>query len=1032
MIAYFVRHPTAGNLLMLIAVAVGWLAVSDLLRESMPALRPDEVEVRVVHPGSTALEVEEGICRPLEEALAGVSYVEEVRAEAREGRGTVTCVMVERGDFARFQADIQREVDALTTLPDDAEEPIVEALGLEDRVLAIHVTAETSARSLKAYCEDLEARLRRLPEVSLVEVQGFGDHQLRIELRREALARYNLGPADVAAVLRSQSVDLPAGTVTTRDREVLVRFVERRRAPDELEDLVIHASSGGAEVRLGELGRVVDLFEDPWERIEHEGLRAGRLVVSKTRAEDSLRVKDAVATFVADERQRVPPGVRLHVTEDSSTVLRGQIGMVVTNGWQGMILVAVSLWMFFTFRLAGWVVMGLPASILGACIFMPQLGLSINMLTLIGFLLALGLLMDDAIVIAENIATHRRRGKSGVQAAIDGTSEVKIGVFASFLTTICVLGPLASISGDSGQHLRVIPIVLILVMAVSLVEAFFILPGHLGHALHHDDPGAAGPVRRAIDGALALVRERVVGRLVDLTLAYRYLFAGAVVASLLAMLGLLVSGRVPFRAMPELEGDTVVARILLPQGTPLEATSRVVDRVLDGMRVMDEEWSRPLGGGERLVQTWSVRYGENADAYERGAHVATVSVDLLTAEEREGSLDDFLRTWREASGELADVVSVIFASPGQKKAFELRFQGEDLERLAAATEDARAWLTRFDGTKNLLADLRPSKPELVVSMLPGSYGFGLSADSVARQVSAAFQGSTVDELQVGPETYDVEVRNAPSARDSVADLESLRIPLPDGSQVMLPAVAHIDEARGWGRIVRIDGRRTVTVRGDVDVTRGNATKIRQAFDGEYLPRLDERFPGVDVSHAGEAKDSAETGRSMAMGMLMGLLGVFVLLSFQFKSYVEPLVVMAAIPLSLVGVIGGHWLIGFPFTLPSLLGFISLAGIVVNDSILLVEFIKLARKEGRDIPSAAAEASRARFRAVLLTSSTTIAGLLPLLAEGSLQAQIIKGLVISVSFGLMASTVLVLFVVPCLYSILGDLGLATAVREGEAH
>ena len=749
----------------------------------------------------------------------------------------------------------------------------------------------------------------------------------------------------------------------------------------------------GAEVRLGELGEVVEVFDDPWDQVEHEGVRAGRLVIKKTSAEDSLEITDAVVAFVEQERQRVPPGVELFITEDSSQVLRGQIALVVTNGWQGMILVALSLWLFFTLRLAWWVVMGVPVSVLGACLLMPELGLTINMLTLIGFLLALGLLMDDAIVIAENIATHRNEGKSAMQAAIDGTSEVKVGVISSFFTTVCVLGPLAMISGDSGQRLRVIPIVLITVMAVSLIEAFFILPGHLGHALHGSDPSSPGRFRRTFDGGMDFVRETLVGKTVDLALRWRYVTVSLVLGGLLACLGLLSSGRIPSRAMPDLQGDTIVAKVLMTQGTPLERTRSVVEQVVGGLHAMNAEWTPEQPGGEPLLVTWSVRYGQNSEAFETGSHVATISADLRTVEERNGSTDEFLATWKERTGPVADAVSVVFTTPGVgdgPKPIELRFGGEDLAELDRVATEVATWLARYDGTRNLLTDLRPGKPELLVSLLPGAFGLGLDAESISRQVTAAFRGSTVDELQIGPETVEVQVRFAPASRASKADLDQLRVPLKDGTLVPLQAIARVEEGRGYGRIVRIDGARTVTVRGDVDYSRGNATQILGAFHDELLPELDERHPTIQVSAAGEAKDTAQTQASMGAAMLMGLLGVFALLSFQFRSYVEPFVVMAAIPLSLIGVILGHLLLDFPFTLPSILGFISLAGIVVNDSILLVEFVRKARREGADVLAAASQASRARFRAVLLTSSTTVAGLLPLLLETSLQAQILKG------------------------------------------
>ena len=1024
MIRLFARHPTAGNLLMMAFLALGWMALSGVRSETLPEVAPSKVEVAVVYAGASTADVEEAICRPLEEALIGVSFLEELVADAREGRGVVTATMVEGADFDTFRTDVQSEVDGLSTLPEAAEEPVVTALGLETPVLSLLVTGSSTPQGLKSYCEDLEARLRRLPEVSLVELKGFGDHQLRVELDADALARFDLGPGDVAQALQAQSLDQPAGTVEAAERDVLVRFTERRRTPEELGDVVVRAGEGGAEIPVRELGRVVDLFDDPHDAVEVDGQRAGRLVVSKTRNEDSLSISDAVKAFVERERERAPRGVELRTTEDASTVLRGQIDMVVTNGWQGMILVALTLWAFFTFKLAFWVVLGLPVSILGACFFLPPLGLTVNMLSMIGLLLAIGLLMDDAIVIAENVAT-KRKTMSGMEAAIQGTDQVKVGVFSSFLTTICVLGPLTFLTGNIGQMLRVVPLVLILVMAVSLVEAFWILPGHLGHALHDDPDAKQSRVRRAFDAFFDWLRERVVGRAVDVCLRFRYLFVGAVVALLVVAVGLIAGGRVPFVAMPELEGDTISARVLLPQGTPLERTRDVVDQLLEGLDAMDAEWTPQQPAGEPLVQGASVRFGQNSDAYESGAHLATVSVDLRTAEERTGRVDDYLASWRRATGTVADVVHLGFvgSSSGQDgKPIEVRLVGEDLDELYAASTELTDYLRTFDGVRNLLSDLRVGKPEERLTMLEGARGLGLDARSIADSVSAAVAGRKVDELQLGPEQVEVEVRLAPRDRDDLDDLSGLRIPLPSGGTAPLSSVARLESDRGWARIARVDARRTVTVRGDLDRARGNSAEILATMQREFVPGLLERHPGLELSLDGESANSAETQGSMATLMLVGLLGVFVLLSFQFGSYTEPLVVMAAIPLSLVGVLFGHWLLDFPFTLPSMLGFISLSGVVVNDSILLVEFLRIARREGISVLAAASRASRARFRAVLLTSSTTIAGLLPLLAETSLQAQIVRGLVISVAFGLLAATVLVLVVVPCLYTILGDLGL----------
>lgn len=1033
MIAFFARHPTAANLLMLVFLAAGLLSVGKLRRETFPDFRPTEVEIRVAHPGATAEEVEESVCQRLEDAFDGVRFVEELRSDARQGLGIVTVEMQSRGDYQAFKDEIDTAVAAIDDLPAGTEDPIVTQLHTTDHVVSLLVTGPMSLADLKTYSEDLKERLQQQPEISLVRIQGFSDRQFRIELSEDALDSYGLNAGEVAEIVRRQSVNLPAGTVEAEDTEITIRFVEERRSPQELEDLVILAGRGGAEVRLRDIGRVVDRFEWDEEQVLFGNRRAALLTVEMTNDQDVIRRAAAVADFVEQERRRHPQ-LDFELTEDNSILVKDRLGLLVVNGWQGMLLVFLTLWLFFNVRLSFWVVMSLPVSFLGAFFLMPYLGLTLNMMTMVGLLLALGILMDDGIVVAENIAAHRARGKSAMDAAVDGVHEVKAGVFSSFITTVCVLGPLALLEGDIGSVLEVVPLTLILVLVVSLVEAFCILPAHLGHAVMHYDPNQTNRFRRSFDRLIDWVREELLGRSVDVLLRWRYPWVGTVLALFLVSIGLIAGGVIKFQAFPDLDGDVIQARLVLPQGTPLARSQQVVRQITDGLARVDERFTPLQPDGQHLVKTVYVRFNQNPDAFENGPHVATVTADLLTAERRNARLDDVFAAWREEVGHPADIVNLAFTEPGfgpQGRSIEIRLQGSDLPGLKAAATEMKQWLSGFAGVSNLSDDLRPGRQELHVRLREGAVGLGLDAENMARQLRSAFQGVTADEIQVGSESYEIDVRLMHADRDSLADFESFYFNLPGGERVPLSAVAEVETDRGWSRIARVGGIRTVTLRGDVDAKRANTMNLIEEMKRTLLPQYETKYPGVAVSFEGEPKEGATTRKSILRGMLIGLLGVFILLSFQFRSYLEPLTVMMAIPLAMIGVVAGHLIMGIQLSMPSILGFVSLAGIVVNDSILLVLFLKMRRQEGADVVESARLASRQRFRAIVLTSLTTIAGLSPLLAERSLQAQTLIPLATSIAFGLMASTVLVLLVIPSLYLILADVGLVEDVGGKDA-
>jgi HAE1 family hydrophobic/amphiphilic exporter-1 len=1037
-IRYFAGHPTAANLLMLLMIAAGLIALPTLRRETFPDFSVDVVEVRVVYPGASAEEVEEAICQRIEDAVDRLTNVEEIRCEAREGLASAAVEMRPGQDVDRFLVDVKTEIEAIDDFPDAVETTTIRQINITDPVVSIAIAGPMSAPDLKVHAEQIKARLVRLPEVSQVAVQGFSDRQIRIALDDFALRQHGLSVTDIAEVVSRQSVDLPAGTVETQDRDVLVRFADQRRSVQAFEDLVVIGGERGAELRLGDLAEITDMFELDEQRILLNGERAALLEVTKTKDQDTLTVMAAVKRFVEREQATAPPGVTFALTRDVASIVEDRLTMLLSNGTQGIVLVFLVLWLFFSFRFSFWVAMGLPASFLGALFGIWVIGYSIDMLTMVALLIAVGLLMDDAIVIAENVARHLQLGKTRLEAAVDGTREVAMGVIASFVTSVCVFAPLAFLEGDIGKVLKVVPVVLIIVLSVSLLEAFLILPHHLAHAMVRGEPSR---FRKAFDRRFGAIRDQVLGRLVDAAVRWRYLTIGLVLMLFLVSLAMVAGGTLKFRAFPDLDGDTVEARILLPAGTPLADTEAVVARVVAGLEEVDaaltpDQSPGPDGAPRQLVRNVLVQYNTNADAFEAGPHVATVTADLLTAEVRDAPVDEIFRLWRETVGTLPDVISLTFKEPQVGPAglpIEIRLQGDDLVALKAASQDLQGWLASFAGVTDLMDDLRPGKPEVQLRLRQGAFGLGLDATEIARQLRAAYYGSTADEIQVGPENFEIDVRLGAAAQRSLGDLDDFAVALPGGRRVPLAAVAEVETGRGVARIARVDGRRTVTLRGEVDNRITNLNQILAQTSQAFLPELLARYPGVSVSLEGEAEQQEKTGASLQRGFLLGLLGIFLLLSFQFRSYIEPVIVMVAIPLAAIGVIWGHIAMGLDLTMPSMLGAASLAGVVVNDSILLVAFVKLGRRSGAadDVVAAVSRAARHRFRPVLLTSLTTVAGLLPLLFERSLQAQVLVPLVTSLAFGLMASTALVLIVVPTLYAILNDLGLTTLAREERA-
>lgn len=1024
MIAWFADHPTAANLLMAAIMILGLTAAPGLKRETFPELEHNQVEVRIPYRGATPAEVEDAVCRRLEDALEGITALEELRCDAREGIGTATALMREGADMTRFLDDVKSEVDAIDDFPDQIEPPVITELGRTEPVVSIAVTGPEDPLALKAYAEALKDRLLALGQVAEVTVNGFSDHHIRVEIPAWRLRQYGLSADQVAEALRRHSVGSPAGRLEGGPEDLLLRFDDQRKSAEAFHDLVVLSGATGAAIRLGEIAEISDRFDRDEEVILFNGRRAAVLDIAKTRAQDTLVVLDRVREFVATERARAPRGITLALTQDRASIVQDRLDLLLRNGAQGLLMVFLVLWLFFGLRYSLWVALGLPVSFLGALFLLPLVGITINMISMVGLLIGIGLLMDDAIVIAENIAAGMARGEPPMRAAIAGARRVLPGILSSFATTLLIFGSLAFITGEIGQVLRVMPIVLILVISVSLLEAFFILPNHLGHSAPRGNQGVPAGFRAGFERGFAWFREHSFGPLLDRAVDYRYLTLGLILMLLILALAMPAGGKLKFVPFPDLDGDLIEARVLLPQGTPLARTREIVDRLTAALERVNQRFKPRQPEQQDLVRNRTVIFGQNPDAYENGPHVARVVADLLSAELRDAPLDEFRNAWRQETGELADVIAIKFTEPTQGpggRAIDLRLLGYDLDRLKAASTELRNWLQGFAGVFDLSDDLRPGKREYRLRLKPGAGVLGLDAKAVADQVRGAFQGIKVDEFPVGPESYEVNLRLIAADRIGPESLEDFTIIGRDGALVPLSVVADLQEIRGWARIHRIDGQRAVSIQGDLDRNQANAQELLALTAAEFIPGLLTRYPDLRFEVEGQGKEAAETSQSIGRNVLLGLIGVYMLLALQFRGYLAPITVMLVIPTALIGVVFGHLALGLDLTLPSIVGMASLFGVVVNDSILLVYFIRAARAQGIPVPQAAKQAGRERFRPILLTSISTVAGLLPLLLEKSLQAQILIPLAVSLAFGLATATIAALFLVPAVYAILDDLG-----------
>lgn len=1031
-------HRVAANLLMAIIAIGGLLAALSVKQEVFPEMPQDVVQVSLPYPGASPTDVEQGVILVVEEAVRGIDGVKRVTSSAFEGGGTVSAELLLDADPDRVLSDIKNQVNRIQSFPLEAEKPTVSIGQNRREVISLVISGDQDLRTLHSIAEQARSELLNGGEVTLVEVNGVRPLEVSIEVSREALESYDLTLGQVANQVRAASVELPGGRVDTSEGQLLVRVSDRRLRASEFENIIVRGTAQGHEVRLGDVARVTDGYADTDQAVYYNGKRAVFVTALRTGDETPTGVADAVKAYAKVLEENVPANITISISRDDSEMLRGRIDLLSRNAMGGLILVLLTLGLFLHRRLAFWVAVGIPVSFLGAFLAMGPFDASINMVTLFAFILTLGMVVDDAIVVGENIYEKIESGMGRMQAAIVGAREMAVPVTFSILTTVAAFAPLFFIPGFMGKIFKLIPVVVISVLAVSLIESFFILPAHLGHgkngkfflprSVRRILAKLTGPIDRlqaAVSRGLDRFGKNIYRPLLAFVVQWRHLTLAVGIATLILVGGAVKSGLVPFTFFPSIEGDYVQAAARLPFGAPLERTEAVgeaLQRAAD--QVAEESGVTGLVRGlYKTVGEGPVGRGPHGGNTPTGSHLATIDVQLLPSDERELSSEDFAQRWREALPPLPGVEALTIigrGGPSAGKVVDLQLTHRDTAVLADASADLENQLRGFPTLTNVENTYAAGMPQLDFALRSEASAVGLTSHELARSLRASFFGAEVLREQRGRNEVKVMVRLPEEERRSEGDIESLLVATPTGGYVPVSYVADVHRGRAPSEIKREEGQRVVNVGAGLAQSGASPQKILETVRGSVLPALKAKYPGLGVSFVGQQREQLETMGALSKGFGMALFAIFALLAIPFRSYAQPLIVMSAIPFGVVGAVIGHVILGYPVSMISVLGIIALSGVVVNDSLVLIDSVnRFRREEGMSAYDAVLLGGVRRLRPILLTSLTTFFGLLPMMFETSMQARFLIPMAISLGFGALFVTAIVLLLVPALYVLVDD-------------
>ena len=1087
-IEWMARNYVASTLLMLFFALGGLILAFNVKQEVFPEIALDRVVITVSYPGASPDEVEEGIILKIEENISSIDGIKEINATASEGMATVSAVVDTGADPDQVLQDIKSEVDRITTFPLDAEKPVISKALIRNEVISVVVYGRASELTLRQWAEAIRDDLLALPGITQVELLGVRPYEISIEIPEEMLRRHQLTLEGVATTVRRASQDIPGGAIKTEGGEILLRTKERRYFGPEYADIVVKAAADGTLLRLGEIATIIDGFEDIDLISRFNGQPAAMVQIFRVGEQKPSEIADTVREYVAQRRPGLPaaagdpapgawgtsadgPMIDLALWNDNSEVLQSRFNLLLKNAAIGLFLVFAILSLFLEFKLALWVMLGLPVAFLGALFFMPMVNVSINMMSLFAFIMALGIVVDNSVVVGESIHEHRSRGKERLKAAIEGTWEVAVPVVFSVLTTVAAFLPLLYITGTMGKFIRAIPLVVISILIVSLIVSLFVLPALLGRSRRvkagaapetdgggeesGDQTATATGLRRLlhlhqlVNRRLSWLIDGPYRRTLEFCLTYRGLTLALALFMLMAAGGVVGGGIIKFRFMPEVEGDMILVEVEMPQGALVEETARIEALLVEQARIAVAEFDAHRTEGTIFRHLYSVvggtiaAGGPGGGATATGTHLANTALILQPSEVRELPAAEVAARWRELVGEIPGVRSLTFTTNLIRFGanIDVQLSHNDFATLLIARERLKEDLARYPGVDDIADNFPEGKRELKLGLKPEARSLGITEEDLGRQVRGAFFGAESLRLQRGRNEVKVMVRYPEEERRSVWNLERMMIRTPEGGEVPLPQAAYVEEDRGFASINRHDRKRVVNVTASVDERRANAEEILEALRRDTLARLVADFPGLSYDLEGEEKERRDSMGSMASGFVLALFAIFALLAIPLRSYGQPLIIMAAIPFGIVGALIGHGLLGYNLSILSMFGIVALSGVVVNNSLLLIDRINrnLEEKLGSDtnllstrdaneknpqnnklvsdpnfLRQAVIDAGRRRFRPILLTSLTTFFGLFPMILETSVQAQFLIPMAISLGFGVLFSTFITLVLVPTLY------------------
>ncbi len=1013
-LAYMAANSVAANLLMFLMMAGGLLILPYVKQELFPEVELEIVNITVPYPGASPEEVEEGILLALEEAVRSLDGVKQVVSTAREGSGSVMVEILSDAHTPTVRNEIEKAIGRLTSLPVDAERPIIAEASRRQRILEVIIAGDLDERSLRELAETFRDELLMSPDITLIELNNVRPPEITIELNQAALHAYGLTFEQVAQNVAQSSIDLPAGGIKSPGGEILLRTTEKRDFGSDFEEAILLSRDDGTQIRLRDVATVLDTFRETDQEAYLNGKRAVSLSVFRIGAQTPLAIAAAVKSYLAIKNETLPPGVQTTIWSDRSETYSDRIGLLMRNAYIGLGLVLLILGLFLDLRLAFWVTMGITAAFLGSLLLMTALDVTFNMISLFAFILAIGIVVDDAIVVGEAIYKHRQDGKGGLEAAIAGVREVVMPVTFAVLTTITAFIPLIFLPGTMGKFYAVIPVVVISIFALSLVESLFVLPAHLAH-LRRNPKGILGLVRAAqryFAEAVEWFTRRVFQPMVQLAIALRYLVIATGVAILIGTWGFLAAGNLPFTLMPQVEGDWATANVRLPVGAPFERTREIHTHL-----VQTAQETIAALGGDAYVR------GVFAELGTSGANTARVRVYLVPAGDRPYSSSDFTREWRQRVGEPVGVEALNFRfNMGPRSAdapIQLELSHRDthtLEEAAASLADA---LGTYNGVKDIDNGVARGKEQIDFKLRPEARSLGVSERTLARQVRSAFYGAEALRQQRGRDEVQVFARLPEAERTSPHTLETLLIRTPQGGEIPLRLAADFERGRAYTTIQRKNGRRILTVSAEIDDAVITADEVINDLQRNFVPDLLENTPGLSFALGGQQEEQAEIFAALGIFYTVALLVMFALMAVVFRSYIQPLIVMLAIPFGITGAVIGHVLLDYNLSLISILGMVALSGVVINNSLVMVSVTNDYRLQGLEPAAAVIAGAGRRFRPIILTTLTTFFGLSPMIFETSRQARFLIPMAISLGVGILFATWVILFLVPALTIMVDD-------------